>query len=68
MKDLIYDIIRTGKRHEHYDYVTKRTKAWRALVSGFRDRPIFPAVQPTGIRRDVRAAQADHTANLQCRL
>lgn len=33
MKELIYDIIRTGKRHEHYDYIVKRTKAWRAIVS-----------------------------------
>jgi hypothetical protein len=34
MKELLYDIIRSGKRHEHYDYIVKRTKVWRALVSG----------------------------------
>ena len=33
MKEL-FEIIRKDKRHEHYDYIVKRTKAWRAIVSG----------------------------------
>jgi len=38
MKELLIDVIRNEKRHEHYDYLnnpkTGRTKAWRAIVSG----------------------------------
>lgn len=34
MKATVYDVILTGKRHAHYDYIVKRTKAWRAIVSG----------------------------------
>lgn len=34
MKELIYDIIRNEKRHDNYEYITHRTKAWRAIVSG----------------------------------
>ena len=34
MKEIIYDIIRKDTRHENYDYLVKRTKAWLALVSG----------------------------------
>jgi uncharacterized protein (DUF1499 family) len=34
MKNTVIDIIRTKKRHEHYEYIVERTKAWRAIVSG----------------------------------
>jgi len=34
MKETIYDIIRTGKRHANYEYICRRTKAWRAIVGG----------------------------------
>lgn len=34
MKEIIYDVIRTGKRHQWYDYVVERTKKWKAIVSG----------------------------------
>jgi hypothetical protein len=34
MKELLIDVIRNDKRHEHYDYIVGRTKAWRAIVSG----------------------------------
>lgn len=34
MKEIIYNVIRAGLRHENYTYITERTKAWRAIVSG----------------------------------
>lgn len=34
MKEILYDIVKTDKRHEHYEYICERTKRWRAIVSG----------------------------------
>ena len=34
MKNTVIDVIRKNKRHEHYNYVVGRTKAWQAIVSG----------------------------------
>ena len=34
MKDILIDIVRKDKRHANYDYIVKRTKVWRAIVSG----------------------------------
>jgi len=34
MKDILIDVVRTGKRHANYDYIVRRTKVWRAIVSG----------------------------------
>jgi hypothetical protein len=34
LKQELIEVIRKGKRHENYDYIVKRTKVWRAIVSG----------------------------------
>lgn len=34
LKQELIEVIQKGKRHKDYDYIVKRTKVWRAIVSG----------------------------------